>query len=374
MHANPKPKYRIQDILLDNKNWERYKLLHSGELKDYQIKAVESMLLCGDLANGFFEYKCDHCGETYIVARSCNSRFCPRCGAKHVNAWKEKISSSLLNVNHNHLIFTLPDELWEVLKDNWKCIAELSIATQKVMKESMTAVAKQQITPGTISAIQTFGEAINYNVHFHNIVTEGGNTKNNNWKSISYIPYGIIRRKWKYNSLEIITKHVELTSRIQRLLAALKYERYPNGFNIRLVKSKIPKKELVGYIARYIRHPPISNRRIIGYNDETVTILIGKNQGLKIYKQFTVEEFIRRLVQHISPPNFKMVRHLGLYARNKKKHLNIKQATILGFGIPKKQKIPCPNCGNDLRLVSYFPETPPPNKKLGELITDWIAD
>lgn len=372
MHAHPKPKYRIRDILLNNKNWERYKLLHR-ELKDYQIKAVESMLLCGDLANGFFEYKCEHCDKIYTVARSCNSRFCPRCGTKHVNKWKEEISSSLLDANHNHIIFTLPDELWNVLKDNWDCIAALSAATHKVMRESMTAVAKQQITPGTISAIQTYGEDIKFNVHFHNVVTEGGNTKNGNWKSISYIPYGIIRRKWKYHSLEIITKHIELTKEVQRLLVALKYERYPNGFNFKLVKSKIPKKELVGYIARYIRHPPISNQRIVDYDDKTVTISIGKNQGLKIYKQFTVEEFIRRLVQHIPPPNFKVIRHFGLYARTKKKYVKIKQATIPGFEMPKQWKLLCPDCGSNLKLVGYYPKKPPPNRKLGELISDWIV-
>ena len=78
------PKYSIRDILIDNNNWERYKLFHKGELRKEQIKEVDAMLLCGDPKKGFWIYHCNDCKEDFIIHLGCNSRVCPRCGRRHL--------------------------------------------------------------------------------------------------------------------------------------------------------------------------------------------------------------------------------------------------------------------------------------------------
>jgi hypothetical protein len=42
------PEYTIRDILIDNNNWERYKLFHKRELREERIKEIDAMLLCGN--------------------------------------------------------------------------------------------------------------------------------------------------------------------------------------------------------------------------------------------------------------------------------------------------------------------------------------
>ena len=109
----------------------------------------------------------------------------------------------MLNVDHSHIVFTLPDDIWPLINGNNTCIKELSAATFKVVQETMSKSAKQNIISGMINSLQTYGQDIKYNVHFHTIITEGGISKKTNiWKSVYYIPYDIMRIKWKKCALE----------------------------------------------------------------------------------------------------------------------------------------------------------------------------
>ena len=152
-------------------------------------------------------------------------------------------------------------------------------------------------------------------------------------------------------------------------MESIYYYRYRNGFNVRVIKSKIPKKELVWYIARYIRHPAVSDRRIVYYDGKAVTIVCeDKQRGIKWYRKFTVDEFITCLIQHIPQKNFKVMRYYGLYSRKKKKK-NSKQETIPKY-FRSKHSIECPKCGRILEPLEYFPPTypngPPENKLFNE--------
>lgn len=373
----PQPGYSVRNILLDQDNWKRYKSSYAHLLREEQIKEIESMLLCNDPSKGYFAYYCANCDEYQFRHFCCNSRVCSRCGKRYVDQWAEKTTKRLLKVDHSHIIFTLPSILWDILKDNFDCIKELSATAYQVIVEVMSASAKQKVTPGMISSLQTYGEDMKYNIHFHTIVTNGGmSAKYNAWKHVDYLPFDLLRLKWKHLALDVITKHIEKTPRNQGILEAVRYFQYHNGFNVKVIKTNIPKKELVQYIARYIRHPPISNRRIIDYNGKGVTIVCGDKK--KYYVTFNVDEFIRRIVQHIPLQGFKLIRLYGLYSRTKHGKVPIekdKQESITKY-FHAKNNIPCPKCGKILELIGYFPpslpEGPPNGLKFKEKISDWI--
>ena len=369
-------RYSVRNILTDNDNWGKYKLFHQKELREEQIKEVDAMLLCNNPCKGFFYYYCPDCDEHICAHFSCNSRICSRCGKKYVDQWANRTVKRMLNVNHSHIVFTMPSDLWLLIKDDWDCIKELSAMAYRVITETMERSSKHPIMIGMISSLHTYGKDMKYNVHFHTIVTEGGISKKDNlWRTISYLPYYLLRIKWKLYALEIITKHANKTADNQILLESIYYYRYRNGFNVRVIKSKIPKKELVWYIARYIRHPAVSDRRIVGYDGRTVTIVCeDKQRGLKWYRKFTVDEFITCLIQHIPQKNFKLLRYYSLYSR-KKKIKEYKQESITKY-FHSKHAIECPGCGNILEPIEYFPPSypngPPQDEVFGERITDWI--
>lgn len=84
---------------------------------------------------------------------------------------------------------------------------------------------------------------------------------------------------------------------------------------MRIVQT-VPKKKILKYIARYIRHPVIADRRIKFYNGKYVLISCKYNSKTN-YVKFRVDEFICRIVQHIPIKNFKLIRRYGIYSRTK---------------------------------------------------------
>jgi len=377
MQTIPAIRYSVRDILLDNSNWDKYKLSHKAELRAEQTKEVDAMLLCNDPSKGYFYYYCPDCNLDILSHFKCNSRICSRCGKAYVDKWAKKVVKRMLDVSHSHIVFTMPSDLWLLIKDDWQCIKELSAAVYRVMTETMMKSSKHAITPGMISSLHTYGKDIKYNVHFHTIVTEGGMDENNIWRTVNYFPYFLLRIKWKLYVLDIITKYAERTMDNQLLLESIRYHRYRNGFNVRVIKTGMSKKELVRYIARYIRHPAISDRRIVGYDGKNVTIVCeDKEERRKWYVSFTVDEFITRLIQHIPTKNFKMLRYYGLYSRTKNKNAFVKQETITKY-FRSRHAINCPSCGKILEPSEYFPpysdRGPPKIDIFRERITDWIS-
>jgi len=198
------------------------------------------------------------------------------------------------------------------------------------------------------------------------------------WRRVSFLPYFLLRIKWKHYVLDVITKHAKKTFDNQVLLDSIRYHRYHDGFNVKVIKSEISKKELVGYIVRYVRHPPISDRRIVGYDGENVTIVCEDKQR-KWYVKFTVEEFITRLIRHIPKKNFKVIRYYGFYSCKKIKKSYVKeekQESITKY-FRSKHSINCPSCGKILEPVEYFlpysDRGPLQTGKFGIRMIDWLS-
>ena len=82
--------------------------------------------------------------------------------------------------------------------------------------------------------------------------------------------------------------------------------------------QEIKNRQLSKYIARYVRHPAIANGRIAGYNKKEITFYYSDNEDKEVYITKSMNNFISSLIQHIPPKQFKMIRHYGLYSRNKK--------------------------------------------------------
>ena len=176
--------------------------------------------------------------------------------------------------------------------------------------------------------------------------------------------------------MEIIKRYIKIDFKQQLALEAV-YHDYKSGFNVKRIKGKMKKKELAGYIARYIRHPAISNRRIVNYDSINVTLII-EDKNKSYTKIFSVDDFISRLIKHIPPKGFQVVRHYGVYSRikyDKGRKCKDKQEIIQKF--LGKKFIKCYKCGENAKIIVFFKpnywNNPPPNKIFGELISDWFS-
>ena len=79
----------------------------------------------------------------------------------------------------------------------------------------------------------------------------------------------------------------------------------------------------IKYIGRYLSRAPIAEYKILDFSDNKVTFYYEdlSNNKEKVEVTMEVEEFLSKLIIHIPPKNFKMIRRFGIYSRNIKKEL-----------------------------------------------------
>ena len=272
----------------------------------------------------------------------------------------------MLPVKHRHCVFTLPNELWSLMRDDREMIKiafGLLIAT---VEEVFGKRYGSKIIPGITAVLHTFGEDMKFNVHFHTLVTCGGVDINGKWVDFNYFPYNALRKVWQYKVLTAIKEYLPKNNENAALIDKL-FKDHPNGFYVRAkdVVENNKGKSLLKYIARYVRHPAIAQSRIVEFDGETVTFICDKDEETERRVSMPVIEFLFALAQHIPPKGFQVIKHLGIYAnRIRSKYDAV--FSMLGaihagvqkrlFRVMKK----CTFCGEPMERLEVFHSTDPP--------------
>ena len=125
----------------------------------------------------------------------------------------------------------------------------------------------------------------------------------------------MLRKKWQWYVLTML-RHTLKTREITRLVD-LCYTRYQNGSVTHVQKGDVPSRyeSLARYLAKYVVSPPISLRRIDGYDGQRVTYHYRSHTSERVERE-TVEvyTFIGRMIQHVFAKGFKRIRYYGVQA------------------------------------------------------------
>lgn len=336
------------------------------------------MLRCHADGKGFFYYYCPHCKSHWVVSNGCNSRICSDCGKRYTDKWAKRLSAKMFKVVHRHLVLTVPDILWSILCDNKSVLKEFMDSGIKAINQTLSYALRMKILGGAIVVLHPYGKDMRFRPHLHVLMTEGGFDKSNHFVRKKFISFGAMRKTWQYNVLTALKK-VLPKSREYATLIDKCFKNYPNGFVIHMPKeSRIRSKRTIAkYVGRYVRHPAIANARISKYDGREVTFwYFDREKEKKVSITISVEEFIRRVIQHIPERQFKMIRYYGAYCRKWKKRYqrylvqeSITQTKVMDF--TRKRCYYCPNCGAELKFDSKLDNPPPYRSKFGELICDW---
>ena len=126
-------------------------------------------------------------------------------------------------------------------------------------------------------------------------------------------------------------------------------------------------KSVVEYLGRYTHKIAISNGRIRGIDDKTVTFDYKdyRQKGIKKQMVLSHEEFIRSFAMHILPKRFVKIRHYGFEQHLETK--NLKTATKIRHPYPKKNlcqkpfqlKCSCCKTGNLVTIAMFDLRGPP---------------
>jgi hypothetical protein len=355
-------------------SWNDFLLTH--DVEEYQKKEVERALNCYGYDNGCFVFYCNHCDKYIFQSYGCNSRICSCCGKRYADIWSAGLAKSMLKISHRHIVFSVPPEVWNFLRNKsfWKDYMDCAITCfnnylPKMLEQQFKSPMKLEI--GLICVLHPFGKSMAFHPHLHLIITEGGFDENGKFVKIKHFPAEAFRKCWQY---VVLTQLQKLGFPNQ--LATKLFEKYNEGFYVWVHKrGRINHPRLIArYVGRYVRHPAIANRRITKFDGKIVEFCYD-DEGKIVTIRMTVEEFISALIQHIPEPHFKMIRYYGVYSRRRKGKFKVKlqssivQTTLMKFGLIKP--ILCPICKKEVEFVWYCKKPPPDIPKKQRILLNY---
>jgi len=373
-----KPPGLLQTILRDH--WARVAPLLTkrlpADVAAAARTAVEKALRCGTPANGFVRYRCLACEAFHTVCFSCKSRCCPTCGKARAAQAATNAQARLLNVRHRHLTFSVPAELRPLLFQDRALLHTVAhAAAQATVKAIGTRCRQHPPLPGVMATIHPFGRDLAFHVHVHVLCTEGGLRADNVWQPVKHFPAAQYRRLWQYFLLTALRRKLKGNRGAQRLIGRL-YRQHPTGFIVNVMSRYPSGRKAAAYCCRYTGRPPVSERRIVAYDGQQVSLAYQDyRDGEEKTLTLPAGEFLLRLLQHVWPRYQRDVHYYGLYqpARRKVHLAAVVRASRYGDqvrprpALPARERflqaladrpLPCPTCGAPLVVDQVqFPRT-----------------
>ena len=345
-------------------------LLKERGLTKHQLKTLNAIANCRSTQLGGSVMVCHDCGSLHYVLHSCRNRHCPQCQGIDKELWIEQRKHELLPVKYFHVVFTVPHSLLEVFRYNRKIMYNL-LFEKSWETLNLFAADKKLLGAklGAIAILHTWDQQIKLHPHIHFIVPAGGIDETRKWKSSKQ--NGDFLFNVKHMSQKFSARFVK---KLRRLKKEGKIQKYVPRNLIKkpwvvYAKQAFGSPEsVVEYLGRYTHRVAISNARILNITDNHVTFrwCDRKNNYKTVTETITGIAFLKRFVEHIVPPYFRRIRHVGFLSnRNKSKCIEIirnslnenyrekprlSRAQILEMRFGKRSLLKCKHCSGMLML------------------------
>lgn len=332
------------------------------------LENVEKMIHCGDPSFGGAMFGCSDCGELKFVPFRCKSRFCPTCGNMYSIHRTTAMSFKIIDCQHRHCVFTIPEELRSFFLKDRSLLNCLFHSVQSVVLRMFAKLNKtEHFVPGFICVLHTFGRDLKWNPHIHCLISEGATGTLTSWRPVKHFNYVQLRNAFQTALLNQMEAHIGPS--FKAVKSAI-YRKCRNGFYVRAMPNKCDPKVVTKYIGRYLGRPVIATKRIDSYDGTNVTFHYNRHEDEKlVVETVPVLSFIERLIQHIPEKHFKMIRYYGIYARHHKKDSRLRKAIskekhkiLLSFNRWRDSicfsfgydPLKCPKCKNTMIFLELY--------------------
>ena len=341
-------------------NWNSFLAEHQALVTWYMAYNVWKIMNCREPDGlGFSTFVCPvHSCEIRQVPHSCKSRFCSVCAKVQIDKWVADMNRHFPNCSYFHVTFTVPSQFRTLLFEK----RELLNSVFSASTETLISFCKEQgFLPAVTAVLHTFGSDLKRHDHIHVIISAGGlklsgkaerytrfeqrkqrNPKakmkkvsalidNPEWMPWAKFPYKMLQKRYQ----ALLIKH--LKEQIDRSINSENQDKelmvfsdpaitktffddlkkaYQNGFFVHITEERTDLKLTAAYIGRYARRPPLSEIRIKNYTGEYISFEFKdyKDNGSKVLYTLKTIAFIRKLVRHIPPHYFNVIRNYGLSA------------------------------------------------------------
>ena len=300
------------------KIWENHRnIWDRDDVPDYVRREIERSLRCRTEELGAEVYR-SVSGQTRIVFHTCKSRACPTCGYWQTICWQREVATQLPEIPYAGIILTMPDALWGLLRENRHLIAALSALGAGVIAD--WAHERYQARVPILAVPHTFNPKLEFNVHLHVLAGRTGLSLPGS-KTVEgiYYPVDVLRERWRSSVTGFLKRAVHdgsLRSKLKKdtLLKLLDYQ-LTRWWKV-IVNYRAGKQQIVDYIARYLRRPPMAEYRLLPSNPGQVTFVYkNKREGNEVRTiTVSVDQFVSRLCEQVPEYYRHGVRYFGLLA------------------------------------------------------------
>ena len=366
--SQSQPQYEVADVL--NKLGSK---LEDLGLNSWQLRTLSALKKCRTSALGGHIDACDECGNISISYNSCRNRHCPKCQGRKREKWIENRENELLPVPYFHVVFTIPDTLNSLVLQQPKMLYD--ILFESAWETLQTFGKNKNLQMGMIAVLHTWGQNLSLHPHLHCIVPGGGVDENGAWKNIKndgkfLFPVKALSKVFRAKFCEKLKANLKdkFNENQENEYEKIRQNLWGKSWVIYAKKPFGSPKSVVEYLGRYTHKIAISNGRIRGIDDKTVTFSYKdyRQKGIKKQMVLSHEEFIRRFAMHILPKRFVKIRHYGFLSSTwkRQKLKNLQQ----NLGIqPKEKPLPkpfqpkcsCCKTGNLVTIAMFDLRGPP---------------
>lgn len=310
-----RPQYEIADVI--RQFGAQFKA--EWQPNSYQQRVLNALSICRTSALGGHKEVCDCCAKQRISYNSCRNRHCPKCHGSRQAFWVEDLLETTLPVKHYHIVFTVPHELNTIclLDSQWFYSCLFSVVWETLRQLGYTRFG---VETGAVCVLHTWGQNLSLHPHIHCIVPAAGETLAGNLKNIGssgkyLFPVRQLSPVFRGKLTERIEGRMKKQSLYEQYKPLLKAARN-KPWSVNCEPSLAKAEHVVRYLGQYTHRVAITNQRIIGIENESVTFRHKDYRNGAQQTPVTLDgvEFLRRFCQHILPHRFVKIRRYGIYS------------------------------------------------------------
>ena len=254
--------------------------------------------LCRTVALGRRRYDCQDCEQPIRVYNSCGERHCPTCSGSVRADWLERTAPTLVpQTEYLQIVFTIPATLAELFLDNPRVTYNLLMQT--AWRELKKFLERIGIEASALIVLHTWNQRLGHHPHLHVLIPVGGiSLDGKRWITIDQHPSLKAGNQWelglkfrdtlcrRLRRLHAKGK-LQLKGKLARLAAPAVFKEWldaiaPRGFRVFVQPPPTNSTDpivILKYLARYVSGGPISNSRLVSWENGQVTFL-ARNEEL----------------------------------------------------------------------------------------------
>ena len=361
-------------------------------------RSVRAFLKCGDLHEGFARVRCPDCHHEMFVAFSCKQRCtCPSCHQKRALLTSIHVAEQVCaSVAHRQVVLTIPKRLRLHTRFDRKLLGKLcSCAWTCLQAEVRRLLGRQDVVPGMVAAIPTFGELLHFHPHIHALVTCGAFTPQGEFLELPELDLERLQTAWQEAVFALYLAEDKIEPEIVENMRTWPHSGFSVDQSVSLpAGDRAGIERLVGYMTRC----PFSLSRLVKVTKTGQVIYKAEQDACRAFpdpqrdelargpkRNFQILdplEFLAEFTQHIPPKGAHLIRYYGWYS-NKARGMRRKAAEVVAAessarsspaeaapALPRSRAsqtwamlikrvyeidpLSCPECGGQMKVVAFL--------------------